>query len=88
MEAKLQESEEYNSVQHALLAIARFIDDERPLMEFEKAFDEQEEERLDSPAPGEFTELDPERQSEKKGSIHPGHFPYGLQHAAVYRLEE
>tara|TARA_R110000824_G_scaffold163868_3_gene339738 strand:- start:517 stop:1083 length:567 start_codon:yes stop_codon:yes gene_type:complete len=88
MEASLQESEEYNSVQHALLAIARFIDVEKPHMEFEEAFEEQEEDRLNSPAPGEYTEYDPERHSEKKGSINPGHFPYGIQHAAVYRMEE
>jgi len=88
MQAELQESKEYNVVQHALLAIARFVSDERPLMEFEKAFEEQEEERLNEPPPGEHTELDLERHAEKKGSIQPGHFPYGIQHSAVYRLEE
>ena len=88
MEGTLQESREYNVVQHALLAISRFIEDERPLMEFEKAFEEQEEERLNSPPPGEHTELDLERHAEKKGSIQPGYFPYGIHNAAVYRLEE
>lgn len=89
MEALIQESKEYNEVQHALLAVARFIDKERPLMAFEKAFEEFEEKRLDSPPPGEYTDLDLERNhEERKGSINPGHFPYGLQTAAVYRLEE
>ena len=89
MEAIIQESKEYNEVQHALLAVARFIDSERPLMAFEKAFEDAEEKRLNEPPPGEFTELDLEKQhQERKGSINPGHFPYGLQTAAVYRLEE
>lgn len=89
MEAKIQESAEYNEVQHTLLAISRFIEKERPLMDFEKAFDQQEEDRLNSPPPGEYTEWDPNRyHSEKKGSINPGHMPYGISTAAVYRLEE
>jgi len=88
IEALMQESKEYNSIQHTLLAIARFIEKEKPLMEFEKAFEEQEEDRLDTPAPGEYTEFDPERHADKKGSIRPGHYPYGIQNAAVYRLEE
>tara|TARA_R100001463_G_scaffold89276_1_gene144010 strand:- start:4 stop:573 length:570 start_codon:yes stop_codon:yes gene_type:complete len=89
MQARIQESKEYNGVQHTLLAISRFIEKERPLMEFEKHFDRGEEARLNEPPPGEYTEWDPkEYHSEKKGSIHPGHFPYGLQSAAVYRLEE
>lgn len=89
MEAKIQESKEYNSVQHTLLAVSRFIDKERPLMEFEKHFEKHEEDRLNQPAPGEYTEWNPEEHhSDKKGSIQPGHFPYGLQSAAIYRLEE
>jgi hypothetical protein len=89
MEAKIQESKMYNGVQHSLLAISRFIEKERPLMDFERAFDKQEEDRLNEPPPGEYTEFDPEQyHSEKKGSINPGHMPYGLQTAAVYRLEE
>lgn len=89
MEAKIQESSEYNEVQHTLLAVSRFLEKERPLMEFDKAFEQEEENRLNEPAPGEFTEWDPAKyHSEKKGSIQPGQFPYGLQSAAIYRLEE
>jgi hypothetical protein len=88
MQATLQESEEYNTVQHALLAVSRFLILEKPQMEFDKAFEEQEEERLNEPPPGEYTELDLDRHEERKGSINPGHFPYGLQNAAVYRMEE
>lgn len=89
MEAKIQESKEYNEVQHTLLAISRFMSDERPLMEFEKAFDDQEEARLNQPPPGEHTEWDPEKyHSEKKGSINRGQMPFGMSTAAVYRLEE
>ena len=89
MEAKIQESQEYNEVQHTLLAVSRFLEDERPLMEFEKHFEKTEEDRLNVPPPGEYTEWDPEEyHSERKGSIRTGQFPYGLQSAAVYRLEE
>ena len=58
-------------------------------MDFERAFSQQEEDRLNQPPPGEYTEFDPEKyHSEKKGSINPGHQPYGISTAAVYRLEE
>jgi hypothetical protein len=88
MEATIQESKLYNEVQHALLGVARFIDKERPLMEFEKAFEHEEEKRLNEPPPGEFTDFDPERHAETKGSINTGLAPYGISQAAVYRLEE
>jgi len=89
MEAAIQESKQYNEIQHTLLAVSRFMDDERPLMEFEKAFDAQEESRLNEPPPGESTEWDPDKyHSEKKGSINRGQMPFGMSTAAVYRLEE
>ena len=89
MEAVIQESKQYNEIQHTLLAVSRFIDEERPLMEFEKAFNAQEEARLNEPPPGEYTEWDPDKyHSEKKGSINRGQQPFGMSTAAVYRLEE
>jgi len=89
MQAQMQESKMYNEVQHTLLAISRFIDAERPLMEFERAFDQQEEDRLNAPPPGEYTEWDPDKyHGERKGSINTGQMPYGISTGAVYRLEE
>ena len=89
MEARIQESKMYNEVQHTLLAVSRFLEKEKPLMDFERAFSQREEDRLNQPPPGEYTEFDPEKyHSEKKGSINPGHQPYGISTAAVYRLEE
>jgi len=89
MEAKIQESKQYNEIQHTLLAVSRFMDEERPLMRFEKAFDEEEEDRLNDPPPGEYTEWDPSKyHAEKKGSINRGQMPFGMSTAAVYRLEE
>ena len=65
------------------------MDKERPLMEFEKAFEQGEEARLNEPPPGEYTEWDPDKyHSEKKGSINRGQMPFGMSTAAVYRLEE
>ena len=89
MEAKIQESTMYNEVQHTLLAVSRFLEKERPLMEFERAFDRQEEDRLNEPPPGEYTEFDPGKyHHERKGSINTGQMPYGMSTATVYRLEE
>ena len=89
MEARIQESTMYNEVQHTLLAVSRFLEKERPLMEFERAFDRQEEDRLNEPPPGEYTEFDPGKyHHERKGSINTGQMPYGMSTATVYRLEE
>jgi len=89
MEATIQESKQYNEIQHTLLAVSRFLEEERPLLDFEKAFDDAEEGRLNEPPPGEYTEWDPNKyHSEKKGSINRGQMPFGMSTAAVYRLEE
>ena len=43
-----------------------------PYIEFEKAFEKAEEERLADPGPEDSTEFDPERHAQQKGSIRPG----------------
>ena len=85
MEAIIPESQDYNSTQLVLFTISKFIENEKPLMEYEEAFAKEEEERLSQPLPGESTEFDPDKyHAVKKGSIRPGIQPYGL--SSVYRL--
>jgi hypothetical protein len=83
MEAKLQESKEYNVLNHALLCIEGFIAAELPYAEYEKAYEREQEERLTEPLPDESTELDPDRHSDKKGSVRPM-IQYGI--SSIYRL--
>lgn len=84
MEAKIAESKDYNDTQIALLAIGKFIEKEKPYLEFEKAFDKAEEDRLADPGPEDSTEFDAERHNSEKGSIRPGIKPYGI--ANIYRI--
>ena len=84
MEGAILESKEYNPSQVALFAINKFIEQEKPYFEFERSFDEKEEQRLAEPDASESTEWDPEKyHSNSKGSMKPGVMPYGL--ANIYR---
>ena len=86
MEAKILESKDYNSVQMTLFTIGKFIEDEKPYFEFEKAYDAEFEQRLLEPSPEESTDFDPEKyHDENKGSIRPGVRPFGI--ANIYRLQ-
>jgi len=84
MEAKILESKEYNSTQVALFGIGKFLEEEKPYLEFEKAFERAEEERLSEPGPEDSTEFDPERHDTQKGSMRPSMKPYGI--ASIYRV--
>jgi hypothetical protein len=85
MEAAILESKELNAYDTTLLMISKFIDAERPLMEFEKAWNEEEEERLTDPGPEDSTEFDPEKYHDaRQGSIPPNGQAYGI--SSIYRL--
>jgi len=85
MEAKMLESKDYNATQQTLFAVGKFIEEERPMFEFEKAYDEEFERKLAEPGPEESTDFDPEKyHDDQKGSIRPGIRPYGI--ANIYRL--
>jgi hypothetical protein len=84
MEAKILESKDHNATQVALFSIGKFIESEKPYIEFEKAFEKAEEERLSDPGPEESTEFDADRHDSQKGSLRPGMKPYGI--ASVYRI--
>lgn len=89
VEATLLESKDYKPVPHALYTIAKFIEKEKPSIEFERQFEREQEQRLSAPLPGEYTEFDPSKyHDDKKGSIMPGHMPYGISASTTYRVEE
>ena len=87
LEADIPETE-YNEVQHSLLAIYKFIEEEKPYYVFEKEYEKELEQRLTDPLPDESTEWDPDKyHGDAKGSRvrDPYHY-YGI--SSVYRLEE
>ena len=85
MEAVILESSEVNPYDTTLLMISKFIEEERPLQEFEKAWNDQEEERLTDPGPEDSTEWDPEKYHQRRqGSIPPSGQAYGI--SSIYRI--
>ena len=84
LEGKLPNTTKYNVVQHVLLGIAKFIEEERPEMEFTKALQAAEEAHLSDPDETETTELGEIPHEETKGSIRKGILPFGI--SSIYRL--
>ena len=84
LEGKLPSTTKYNVVQHVLLGIAKFIEEEKPEMEFTKALQAAEEARLSDPDEIETTELGEIPHEETKGSIRKGILPFGI--SSIYRL--
>ena len=82
MEAKVPTSEDYNDTQMVLFSIGKFIEEEKPYFEYERAYDEYFEKRLTEPGPGESTEFDPARHAAEKGSVRKSLKPYGI--ASIY----
>jgi hypothetical protein len=88
VEATILESKDYKPIPHALYVIAKFMKKERPQIDFEVNFEKEQENRLSEPLPGEYTEFDPAKyHDDKKGSIQPGHMPFGISAATTYRSE-
>ncbi len=86
VEAEILESKDYKPIPHALLTIAKFLDIEKPQIDFEIAFEKEQERRLAAPLPDESTDFDPQKyHREKKGSIQPGHMPFGITATTTYR---
>ena len=88
VEAQILESKDYKPIPHTLYVIGKFMEKERPQIEFEKNFEIEQEKRLSEPLPGEYTEFNPEKyHDDKKGSIQPGHMPFGISASTTYRSE-
>jgi len=85
MEATILESKEFNSYDMTLLMISKFIDEERPLMEFERVWNDEQEKELTAPDPEDSTEFDPEKYHKtRQGSIPPSGQAYGI--SSIYRI--
>ena len=84
IEATIVEAADFNTTQLTLFAIGKFIEEERPAMEYQAALEREFERRLSQPLESESTEFDARRHAEQKGSIRPGVKPYGL--ASSYRF--
>ena len=85
MEAIILESSEVNPYDTTLLMISKFINEERPLAEFEKAWNDEEEKRLTDPGPEDSTDWDPEKfHDTRQGSVPNTGVGYGI--SGVYRL--
>jgi hypothetical protein len=82
MEASIPASEQYNMVENVVMSIGKFIEEERPYYEYERAMEDEMEKRLAEPSPEESTEFDPDRHGDKKGSMTRARV--GL--TAVYRM--
>ena len=80
MEAKILENENLNVVNICLMAIAKFIEEEKPYFDYIEMFEKEQEERLTDPSEAESSEFDPSRHSDTKGTMQPIYIrsPYGL----------
>jgi len=75
---------EGNKIEYTLYSISKFLDKEMPFYADQKEFEEEEEKRLLDPEVDEFTEFDPARHGENKGSLAPNMISYGIN--TIYRL--
>tara|TARA_Y100000310_G_scaffold222387_1_gene224095 strand:- start:346 stop:906 length:561 start_codon:yes stop_codon:yes gene_type:complete len=87
MEASYPDSEEVNVLQALILAISKFVEEEKKFVEFDDQVEKEWEEGLLDPDDEDSTELGEVPQSIQKGSVRPGYIysPYGI--SSVYRYE-
>jgi hypothetical protein len=76
MEGQLQDSEEFDTINMAILNLSKWIDTERPYFTFMEEFEEMEQERYTDPDEEDSTELGEVPQEETKGALRPG-YNYG-----------
>ena len=85
MEGKIPEvTGEGEKIEYVLYSISKFLDKEKPYYEDQKEFDKEMEDRLLAPEDDEYTEFDPARHEENKGSLPPNMISYGIN--TIYRL--
>lgn len=85
MEAAIPESTDGDKIQYVLYTLAEFIEDELPFYEDQKEYEKQVEDNLLEPEPDEYSEFDPNRHAEEKGSMHRGNNKnFGI--GAIHRL--
>jgi len=85
MEGKIPKpSGEGDKVEFVLYSVSKFVEKEMPFYKDQEEFEREENERLLEPEPDEFTEFDPERHTDNKGSLPPNMISYGI--STIYRL--
>ena len=85
MEATIPETtEEGDKIQYLLYVLADFIEEEMPFYKDQKEYEQQMEKSLLDPEPDEYTEFDPSKHAEEKGTLRPAQRQYGI--GAIYRL--
>ena len=75
---------EGDNIQYCLYAISNFIEEELPFYENMKEFEKEMEDKLLEPEVDEYTEFDPRRHSDSKGTLPPRMVRYGIH--SIYRL--
>ena len=76
MEAKIQNSTDFDAENMAIVNISRWMDSERPYFEFMDEYEEMEMERYVDPDEEDSTELGEVPQEAEKGALRPG-YNYG-----------
>tara|TARA_B100000287_G_scaffold435112_1_gene501895 strand:- start:25949 stop:26527 length:579 start_codon:yes stop_codon:yes gene_type:complete len=85
MEAKIPEAAgEGDKIEYVLYSLSKFIDKELPFYKDKEEFEKESEEQFLQPEPDEFTEFDPSRHQQNKGSLPPNMISYGIN--SIYRL--
>ena len=86
MEAKVLEMKDGDALQHLLLVLSKFIEGDLPFYKDLENFEKETEQALLDPEPDEYSEFDPNRHDEKKGSLgtHSKYQQYGI--GAYYRI--
>ena len=76
--------EEGDKIQYCLYAISNFIDEELPFYQNMKEFEKEMENQLLEPEIDEYTEYDPARHADAKGTLPPKMVKYGIH--SIYRI--
>ena len=83
-EAKIPEAEEGDKIQYILYVLVDFIEEELPFYASQKEHEKDMEQMLLAPEEDEYTEFDPSRHAEKKGSMQQHIKHHGI--GAIYRI--
>jgi len=75
---------EGDKIQYCLYAISNFIEEEAPFYQHQEEFEKEMEKNLLEPEPDEYTEFDPTRHSDMKGTLPPRMVKYGIH--SIYRI--
>ena len=75
---------EGDKIQYCLYAVSNFIDKEMPFYNNMKEFEKEVEENLLEPEVDEYTQFDPSRHGDVKGTMPPRFIKYGIH--SIYRI--